>query len=170
MDVSSTTHYFRCSRSLTHYLHTTLSDNSDSYLEAESPESTSDESSETSSQSDPSEDLDRHLSADQEWHVRHPPIPVPQNNSPFTSEDTAIAFYSCLQEIQKQEIVPSHYGVSEEEWPEVGVYGTFERIQRGRNNRHIDVELPFSVWWPRAVKWAQGLELMNILLLQEQAP
>ena len=116
-----------------------------------------------SEDADPVE-LDDELAADQERHVRHPPIPVPNNNSPF-DEEGELSFIQCLHDVRALELVPEHYGLTEDEWEE-GVYGEEEHISRGRNSRQMGVELPFQIWWPRAVAWAQGLELMGQLLVE----
>lgn len=63
-------------------------------------------------------------------------------------------------------VVPEGYGLREAEWP-AGGYGEHEFIALGRQQRKVTVDLPFTVWWPRAVAWVQGLEVMSRLLLAE---
>jgi hypothetical protein len=57
------------------------------------------------------------------------------------------------------DIVPLGFGVAESEWDE-DTYPEFEDITLGRRGKSLNVCLPFDVWWPRAVAWAQGLDLM----------
>ncbi|KAJ7646151.1 hypothetical protein B0H17DRAFT_1148214 [Mycena rosella] len=38
------------------------------------------------------------------------------------------------------------------------IYSEVEVVKVGRKN--VEIALPFTVWWPRAAKWAQGLEIM----------
>ena len=65
-----------------------------------------------SEDADPVE-LDDELAADQERHVRHPPIPVPNNNSPF-DEEGELSFIQCLHDVRALELVPEHYGLTED--------------------------------------------------------
>ncbi|TFK82319.1 hypothetical protein K466DRAFT_500533, partial [Polyporus arcularius HHB13444] len=117
--------------------------------------------------SDPeTSDPETRVANEQQRHVRHPPIPVPDSTSPF-SEETQELFFNCLQEVRTRGIVPQHHGVSSSEWFD-GSYGDFETINFGRGGRQEELELPFSVWWPRAVEWAQGLELMTALLIEQE--
>ncbi|KAJ7443309.1 hypothetical protein FB451DRAFT_967606, partial [Mycena latifolia] len=62
-----------------------------------------------------------------------------------------------LSAIQREEIIPVGFGVAEAEL-EDGVYSEIEVIKVGRKD--LKVDLPFTVWWPRPVAWAQGLELL----------
>ena len=45
----------------------------------------------------------------------------------------------------------------------------FEDIKSGRGGKILNVCLPFVVWWPRAVVWAQGLELMMKICMAEHS-
>ncbi|KAJ7704649.1 hypothetical protein B0H16DRAFT_1216535, partial [Mycena metata] len=54
-------------------------------------------------------------------------------------------------------IIPLGLGVTETEWAD-GIYADAEVVKIGR--KEVEVTLPFQIWWPRAVVWAQGLELM----------
>ena len=110
--------------------------------------------------------LARHVAADQQRHVRHPPINVPDGSSPFSAENEEL-FFKALHEIRRLEIVPLHFGVSSAEWVD-GSYGDIETITFGRGGRQEDLELPFTTWWPRAVAWAQGLELMTAILVEQE--
>ncbi|TFK84420.1 hypothetical protein K466DRAFT_577313 [Polyporus arcularius HHB13444] len=113
--------------------------------------------------SEDTEDLDDHVAADQQRHVRHAPIPVPSSNSPFSQENEQI-FVQCLHAARAEELVPEGYGLTEAEWGNV-FYGDDEEISLGRSGKKAVVELPFSVWFRRAVEWAQALQIMSQLLM-----
>jgi hypothetical protein len=104
--------------------------------------------------------IDQDIAAGQQAHIRHAAIDVPPNKCPFHSQETEKIFQSALKDVQDVGIVPGGMGVTEAEWTDGG-YGEIEPIPFGRGGRSLDVVLPFIVWWPRAVLWAQGLELMT---------
>ncbi|KAI1789144.1 hypothetical protein LXA43DRAFT_893471, partial [Ganoderma leucocontextum] len=122
------------------------------------------DSEETETSVDP--ELEEHIEADQEHHVRHPPIPVPDSRCPFESPEILQVFWECVREVQWQDIIPEHYGLREEEW-ENREYGDEETVSFGRRGRKVDVPLPFSIWYPRAARWAQGLEAMTELVMMQ---
>ncbi|TDL30236.1 hypothetical protein BD410DRAFT_709365, partial [Rickenella mellea] len=101
------------------------------------------------------------IAADQNVHIRHDPIEVPEDACPpsLRSREEMARFRDILQELQRMEVVPSGLGVSEQEWGNDG-YPDIEVIKSGRGGKELHVQLPFVIWWPRAVRWAQGLELM----------
>ncbi|KAJ6626418.1 hypothetical protein B0H10DRAFT_1781650, partial [Mycena sp. CBHHK59/15] len=103
------------------------------------------------------DDLDLAIAGDQDHHIWHQATEVIQNECPFRSEDGADIFSNALQEVKSAEIVLHHLGVTQDEWEE-RFYGETETVKVGR--KYVEISLPFSVWWPRAVAWAQGLELM----------
>lgn len=141
------------------------SDSNDSESESES-ESDSDSDSSDPSADEDSDGLDGHLAADQERHIRHPPIPVPSSNSPFTSGAFEALFRESLNEVQRKDIIPDGYGVTAAEW-EGGSYGDAEEIALGRSGRQASVALPSKLWWRRAVRWAQGLEVLTQVLTMQ---
>ncbi|KAI0668128.1 hypothetical protein C8Q78DRAFT_980518, partial [Trametes maxima] len=106
--------------------------------------------------------LDAAIAAAQGPHIRHDPIPVPDTRCPFTDEISDL-FQKSLNDVRTAGIVPNFHGVREDEWPEGG-YGTHEFLAVGRGGRKLSVELPFVLWYPRAVAWAQGLDLMNRII------
>ena len=108
--------------------------------------------------------MDEYVAEDQQRHVRHPPIPVPDSESPFESPDREAVFFTVLDEVQTAEIVPPHYGLKEAEWDN-GAYPTTQEIPLGRGGRRVEIELPFAVWWKRAVFWAQGHRILTEMLM-----
>ncbi|KAJ7939066.1 hypothetical protein B0H13DRAFT_1587356 [Mycena leptocephala] len=104
------------------------------------------------------DDIDTAIAEDQEHHTRHEPVDVPKHESPFKSEEAAQIFSAALADVKAQEIMPRHLGVSPAEWGDEG-YPETEMAKAGRKD--IEITLLLSVWWPRAVAWAQGLELLS---------
>ncbi|KAI1788742.1 hypothetical protein LXA43DRAFT_974611 [Ganoderma leucocontextum] len=115
----------------------------------------SDTESEHGSEDEARSHIDSKIAASQDHHIRHDAIPTPTSECPFTTPELLATFKAAFQEVNASGIIPMCYGLLEAEWSLDG-YG-----QRGRR---VAVELPFSVWWPRAVAWSQGLDLMNRLL------
>ncbi|KAI9463000.1 hypothetical protein HD554DRAFT_2001372, partial [Boletus coccyginus] len=70
------------------------------------------------------------------------------------------AFTLAFQQLCDQGNVPTGYGVAEEEWVD-GLYPEREVITVGRSKQVHEVGMPFVIWWPRAVKWANGLDIMS---------
>ncbi|KAJ7118271.1 hypothetical protein C8R44DRAFT_625989 [Mycena epipterygia] len=103
------------------------------------------------------DDLDLAIAGDQDHHIRHDAIEVVENECPFAGEDSTALLFMALKEIELQGIVPRHFGVAEAEW-EGQFYGETETVKIGRKN--VEIQLPFGIWWPRAVAWAQALETM----------
>ena len=144
----------------------------DATAEEDSVDTTDDEDADRADEAmdddiDVGQELEEHITADQEHHVRHPPIPVPESGCPFESPELLQTFWECLQEVQRQDIIPEHYSLREDEW-EDGSYGDEETVSFGRRGRKVDVPLPFRIWYPRAARWAQGLEVMTELLMMQE--
>ncbi|KAJ7458292.1 hypothetical protein B0H11DRAFT_1873258 [Mycena galericulata] len=104
------------------------------------------------------DDLDLVIAGDQDRHIRHEAIEVKQNQFPFNSEEAEDIFTDTLQTVHAAGIIPDQMGVAEAEW-EDGMYTETEIVKVGRKD--VEVILPFMIWWPRAVKWAQGLEILT---------
>jgi hypothetical protein len=111
-------------------------------------------------------DLDDRIAIDQEHHIRHDPIEVPPHSNPFKSPDTEALFDSAHRDVVAAGIVPSGFGVQESEW-DGEIYPEHEDIKSGRGGKHLNICLPFVIWWPRAVAWAQALELMTKICMAE---
>ncbi|KAF8217044.1 hypothetical protein K438DRAFT_1508312, partial [Mycena galopus ATCC 62051] len=101
--------------------------------------------------------LDEAIAKDQDQNVRHEAINVTETELPFRSEETRTIFSAALREVQAAGIIPQNFGVAEDEW-EGAFYGETEAIKIGR--KQVEIRLPFAIWWPRAVAWSQGLDLM----------
>lgn len=64
---------------------------------------------------------------------------------------------AAFKEVLEAEIIPENLGVAEDEWEGV-FYSETETVKVGR--KQVEIQLPFVVCWPRAVAWAQALEMM----------
>jgi hypothetical protein len=72
-----------------------------------------------------------------------------------------------LQAVHGTGYVPPNYFLHEDEWGQSG-YPSREEIPVGfRTQRRLKIDLPYSVWYPRAVRWAQAATLLNRLLQSE---
>ncbi|KAJ6552956.1 hypothetical protein B0H19DRAFT_949303, partial [Mycena capillaripes] len=103
------------------------------------------------------DDLDSAIAEDQDRHIRHEAIDVVESKFPFQSNEAGVVFRSALTEVKSESIIPHNFGVLESEW-EGNFYGETESVKVGR--KEAEIRLPFENWWPRAVAWAQGLEIM----------
>lgn len=106
------------------------------------------------------------IAADQQSHIRHDPVDVPKHTAPFASEATENIFYSALKDVTAAGMVPQDLGVHESEW-DGGGYPIFEAIKSGQRGKLLNMALPFEIWWPKAVVWAQGLDLMTRICIIE---
>ena len=111
-------------------------------------------------------DVQAEIAADQDRHIRHAAVDVPQVVTPFHSAEAHEAFTLALQAAQDQGLIPIGYGVAEEEWVD-GYYPKLEVIPVGHSAKDYEVHLPFSIWWPRAVRWVQGLDVMTHICMIE---
>ena len=91
-------------------------------------------------------------------NILHESINVPDNRCPF-DDGPKNAFLALLEEIRTRNIIPEGYSVAEWEWAH-GFYPNHEAINIGSSRKETDIVLPFDVWWPRVVSWAQGLDLL----------
>ena len=111
-------------------------------------------------------DLDHWIAADQEHHIHHDLIEVPWHSNPFKSPDAEALFDNAHQDAVAAGIVPSGFGIQESKW-DGEIYPKHEDIKSGRGGKHLNICSPFVVWWPRAVAWAQALELMMKICMAE---
>ncbi|KAJ6461957.1 hypothetical protein DFH09DRAFT_959148, partial [Mycena vulgaris] len=106
------------------------------------------------------EDLDDAIALDQGHNVRHEPVDVAKHSPPFLTAKAEEISPDALAAVQREEIIPAGFSVGEAEW-EDGMYCEIEVMKVGRKESQI--VLPFRIWWPRAVAWAQGLKVMSRL-------
>ncbi|KAJ7025144.1 hypothetical protein C8F04DRAFT_968143, partial [Mycena alexandri] len=106
------------------------------------------------------DDVDDLIAADQTRDIRHEAIDVPTHGSPFTSEQAEV-FFEALNAVKEQGIIPAGFEL------DVDGYPVRESIHLGRGGKRVSVILPLEVWWPRALLWAQGLDLMTRMLVED---
>ncbi|KAJ7769152.1 hypothetical protein DFH07DRAFT_736053, partial [Mycena maculata] len=122
------------------------------------------EHSDDDSELDPEEELENQIQADQAGNIRHSPVKVARHKSPFEEPEQEAAFLELLDVVLSQpEVQPEDYGVLEEEWEDED-YPETETIHTGTNGKELVVVLPRDDWLPRAVQWAQALDLFNRVL------
>lgn len=111
------------------------------------------------------DELESRIADDQTPDIRHEAVEVPSHRCPFAgNSDLESLFHASLKEIQLYNIIPTGYGVDEHDLED---YPVREEIRLGRGGKVISVILPTAIWWPRAVQWAQGLDLMTRLIIDE---
>ncbi len=111
--------------------------------------------------------LAQRIAHDQEENVRHDAVDPPAKASPFSTSRAEQIFWKALRDLDiADDNIPKGFGVAEEDW-DGGIYPEFEAIKVARKD--IYIKLPFSMWWPRAVRWSRSLELVIYLrILEEQ--
>ncbi|KAJ3922632.1 hypothetical protein F5877DRAFT_33310 [Lentinula edodes] len=102
---------------------------------------------------------------EQATHYRHCPVPTPKHQSPFTHQPEKLQlFCEAIEEFDRSNVIPANYHLRAEEW-ENGEYPAFEFIKTGKRGRkELRIDLPHSIWMPRAIQWGQYLHIMNHLL------
>ncbi|KAG8795086.1 hypothetical protein FRC12_018129 [Ceratobasidium sp. 428] len=109
------------------------------------------------------------LASQQKDHVCHPPVKVPCYHNPFLSPDSKNDFWSAPQEAYEAGCIPHGYNILWDEWDE-GTYPKVETIRLGRRKcGEMEVALPKSVLFLRAVHWAQALHVMSFVLKEHKS-
>jgi hypothetical protein len=110
------------------------------------------------------EDLTTQVLDDQEANVGHDAVAVPHSRNPFQSEEQLQIFFNAFQEVQEQGLIPPNLGVSAEELHDFP-YPDSHTLFIGKKKRNSNkISLPIEIWFPRAVRWAQGLYTMTALI------
>ncbi|KAK7005481.1 hypothetical protein R3P38DRAFT_3604766 [Favolaschia claudopus] len=110
------------------------------------------------------EELENHIEADLEHNIRHQPVKVAQNRSPFRDAEDETRFLALMADLLAcPDILPDDYGVVEAEWDDEG-YPEIEVFRPGTKGKEMSVILPRTEWFPRAVQWSQALDLMTRIL------
>lgn len=111
--------------------------------------------------------LARNIHRDILPNVRHDPIPVARHQDPFADQpDNTLetTFFEFLNKSLSDTLkIPSGYGLRANEW-EDETYPEAEFLQVGARRTALTIELPYDVWYPRAVAWGKGLDLLNTML------
>ncbi|KDQ51616.1 hypothetical protein JAAARDRAFT_198894 [Jaapia argillacea MUCL 33604] len=110
------------------------------------------------------EELSARIAQDHESYFHHAPVKVPKHANSFNSEELKNVFKETLTDVCQAGHIPQGFGVDPREWDEEG-YPAFEVIQSGRRGtKELWVSLPDFLWHPRAVLWAQALDVLTCLL------
>jgi len=98
-------------------------------------------------------------------NIKHKPVKVPCFQNPFSDlDDTAkLAFDQAFVALDQGGHIPSGFGLLKEEW-ESGEYPTHEELPVGKRGKSLVIELPETLWYPRAVQWGRALYLLNYVL------
>ncbi|KAG8725312.1 hypothetical protein FRC09_002674 [Ceratobasidium sp. 395] len=111
----------------------------------------------------------KQLASQQKDHFCHPPVKVPCYHNPCPSPDSKNDFWSALKEACEDGCIPHGCSVLWDEWDE-GTYPKVETIRLGRRKGgEMEVALPNSVLFPRAVRWAQALHVMSFVVKEHKS-
>jgi hypothetical protein len=99
------------------------------------------------------------IAEDQAKNIRHPAVKVARHANPFKVQADEDQFFAVLNQVRTHHLIPQDYGVLEHEWDN-RTYPVMETINPGTRGKEIVVELPKAIWLPRAVLFAQGLDVM----------
>lgn len=116
---------------------------------------------------DEDEELENQVEADQEHNIRHEPIRIARHQNPFQTDEKEAEFLSILAMVVRDDLVPIGYGVLVDEWDDDN-YSELEIIKPGTKGKEIEVVLPREIWLPRATYWAQALDLMGHLIIDNE--
>ena len=106
-------------------------------------------------------DLTSWIAEEQAPQFLHEPANVPKQTNPFNHQGLEIVFKQALDKVQGLGHIPSGLGIREEEWDDEG-YSKMEAIlSKWWGQKELVIELPHFLWYPRAVKWCQALEVLN---------
>ncbi len=96
-------------------------------------------------------------------NIRHPPVKVARARSPFHAPADEVQFREVLRAAQEEEYIPDGYGITPQEW-ETGEYPDREVLRIGARGVSLTVDLPMDIWYPRALMWVQGLDVLTRML------
>lgn len=113
------------------------------------------------------EEIQMQVANDLKINVKHKAIKVPRRQTPFTNMNSAAMgiFLETLQQVHSAGYAPAGFGILADEW-EDGVYPTHEVLMLGYKRKELTVSLPETVWFPRALAWAQALYVVNYISLK----
>jgi hypothetical protein len=110
---------------------------------------------------DAGEELFLGISNDQQCHVWHKGVKVPEHHNPFTEKTEEWQFFEVLIRVIDAKIEPTGYGLHWDEWID-GEYLLWEFIKIGKwAGKEIQVSLEDPLWKTQAVLWMQGLNVLS---------
>lgn len=112
--------------------------------------------------------LVRQIERSQESCIRHEPIEVTVNCSPFENEDTYALFIDVFSHLRDTNYCAPNLLINDEEWGADG-YPSMETIYGGaRGKKAFHLHLPVQIWRPRAILWSQAFVAMcHVLALTD---
>ncbi|KAF8500690.1 hypothetical protein JB92DRAFT_3124289 [Gautieria morchelliformis] len=113
-------------------------------------------------------ELKADIARDLQENVNHHPVKVPQADNPFKFKQFYRLFKQTLEELQEHDFIPSHLGLTCDEWPE-GIYPTHVKLTFGWKSK-VAVHLPHEIWFAQAKLWGQELYVLNFLSESNQSP
>ena len=114
----------------------------------------------TAQQYGAAEDIQDSITPDLSQKVHHEAVSVPNTGFPFTSADVETVFKEALAGAAAQGTVPPGFLLQPAEWGDAA-YSASESIKVAR--KQVEVPLPFEIWYPWAVRGAQGLTIMALV-------
>ncbi|TFK46578.1 hypothetical protein OE88DRAFT_1776280 [Heliocybe sulcata] len=130
-----------------------------------------DESDSESDDTEPEDELEglaEQIAVDQARNIRHKPIKVARSHNPFDTAEGEQKLHKILQDVAFHGIQPPNYGILPSEWDDE-FYPEEETIKFGTRGTQLKITLPVDIWYPRAVQWAQALDVMSRILLDDEA-
>lgn len=134
------------------------------------PESSWTDVSEEQYASDEDEDSDEEenmvytIMNQQTPNVRHAAIKVPRVQNPFVSAARLDDFLRALEDLEHHNILPEGLLARPQEWMEEwegAGYPTWESLAVGRSRKNMAIDLPCSIWVPRAQRWCQAVDMLT---------
>ncbi|KIK74208.1 hypothetical protein PAXRUDRAFT_176410, partial [Paxillus rubicundulus Ve08.2h10] len=109
-------------------------------------------------------DLEAQITADMQANLHDEPVPVPDYSNPF-SVPKEVIFREAVGEAQQVGLLPDSPIFPATPW-DLYVYDTHEDINVGfQKTKTLSIHLPPDVWMAWALTWAQGLTVMEHMLL-----
>ncbi|KAG1867245.1 hypothetical protein DFJ58DRAFT_654437, partial [Suillus subalutaceus] len=101
------------------------------------------------------------IEEDQERNIRHAAVEVPGKKSPFETQHDENLFFSTVEQIVTEGIVPEGYGLLPDEQGDDAAM--IEVLQFGRRRtKSITISLSDPIWEAHATLWCQGLSALSL--------
>ncbi|TFY69093.1 hypothetical protein EVJ58_g594, partial [Rhodofomes roseus] len=113
------------------------------------------------------DDLVAQIIANQASNIRHAAVKVARNENPFRNQEDEDTFWETLQAISDRNFLPRNLGIRRDEWNE-GSYPTHEYLVVGRRKESLCVELPHTLWLPRAEVWCRAIWVLTRILSEAE--
>ncbi|QRV96098.1 integrase core domain protein [Ceratobasidium sp. AG-Ba] len=110
-----------------------------------------------------SDELPLHLVESAFSRTNHKPVKTPRTMNPFNDPEIEMEFKLELAQHLDECRIPAGYKVLKSEWRcfKGNTYPSAGSIVVGARKRRYELQMPASIWLPRAQKWAIGLDLLE---------